>query len=345
MAVSKAIGLSSAAAAIATASIVYSASSSPSSVSSSRPPVQHPNLRSDHRGQEFSLPVHRGSFSIKNNSLVHTSVGKAMAVSGATTEEKASAKETITENLPEDQGAALPDFVTEFMVDMKCEGCVSSVRKRLEPLEGVKKIDVDLPNQVVRVQGSASLKALNTALEQTGRKARLIGQGSPNDFLISASVAEFKGPELYGVVRFAQVSMELARVEASFSGLMEGPHGWSINEYGDLTRGAASTGGIYNPKTSNFSPDVPHNKPFGDLGTLVANRNGEAEYSGSKTMLKVGDLIGRALVVYATEHKSEPGIAAAVIARSAGVGENYKKLCTCDGTVIWNATNDDFVKL
>lgn len=66
------------------------------------------------------------------------------------------------------------------------------------------------------------------------------------EFLVSASVAEFKGPVVFGVVRFAQVSMELARVEASLSGLTPGRHGWSINEYGDLTRGAASTGKVYN---------------------------------------------------------------------------------------------------
>ena len=67
------------------------------------------------------------------------------------------------------------------------------------------------------------------------------------DFLVSAAVAEFKGPVIFGVVRLAQVSMELARIEASFSGLSPGKHGWAINEFGDLTRGAESTGKMYNP--------------------------------------------------------------------------------------------------
>lgn len=67
------------------------------------------------------------------------------------------------------------------------------------------------------------------------------------DFLVSAAVSEFKGPNIYGVVRLAQVNMELARVEANFSGLPTGKHGWSINEYGDLTKGAASTGQVFNP--------------------------------------------------------------------------------------------------
>lgn len=67
------------------------------------------------------------------------------------------------------------------------------------------------------------------------------------DFLVSAAVAEFKGPSIFGVVRLAQVNMELTRIEANFSGLPPGKYGWSINEFGDLTRGAASTGKVLNP--------------------------------------------------------------------------------------------------
>lgn len=46
-------------------------------------------------------------------------------------------------------------------------------------LLGVKNVEVDLSNQVVRVLGVSPEKTLTDALEQTGRKARLIGQGVP----------------------------------------------------------------------------------------------------------------------------------------------------------------------
>ncbi|TMX01712.1 hypothetical protein EJD97_023817 [Solanum chilense] len=225
-----------------------------------------------------------------------------------------------------DNGVVLPELLTEFMVDMSCQGCVNAVKSKLLTVEGVKNVDVDLDNQVVRILGSSPVKTMTEALEQTGRKARLIGQGVPDDFLISAAVAEFKGPDIFGVVRLAQVNMELTRIEANFSGLSPGKHAWSINEFGDLTRGAASTGKLYS-------------LPLGDLGTLDVDEKGEAFYSGPKEKLRVADLIGRAIAVYATEDKSDPGLTAAVIARSAGVGENYKKLCTCDGTTIWEATS------
>ena len=46
-------------------------------------------------------------------------------------------------------------------------------------LSGVKNVEVDLSNQVVRVLGSSPVKTMADALEQTGRNARLIGQGIP----------------------------------------------------------------------------------------------------------------------------------------------------------------------
>ncbi|KAJ4831663.1 hypothetical protein Tsubulata_027997 [Turnera subulata] len=233
------------------------------------------------------------------------------------------------------EDSALPELLTEFMVDMKCEGCVNAVKNKLQTVDGVKNVEVDLGNQVVRVLGCSPVKTMTEALQQTGRNARLIGQGVPDDFLVSAAVAEFKGPEIFGVVRFAQVSMELARIEANFSGLSPGTHGWSINEFGDLTRGAASTGKVFNPTNEE--------QPLGDLGTLDVDAKGETFFSGSKKQLRVADLIGRALVVYATADKSDKGLIAAVIARSAGVGENYKKICACDGTTIWESTNSDYV--
>ncbi|GFZ01235.1 copper chaperone for SOD1 [Actinidia rufa] len=227
---------------------------------------------------------------------------------------------------------------TEYMVDMKCEGCVNSVKNKLQIVDGVKNVDVDLSSQVVRILGSSPVKTMTEALEQTGRKARLIGQGVPEDFLVSAAVAEFKGPDIFGVVRLAQVNMELARIEATFSGLSPGKHGWSINEFGDLTKGASSTGKVFNP-----SNHVTENEPLGDLGTLNVDEKGEAFFSGVKEKLRIADLIGRSIALYGSEDRSDPGLTAAVIARSAGVGENYKKLCTCDGTTIWEATNQDFV--
>ncbi|TXG47154.1 hypothetical protein EZV62_026448 [Acer yangbiense] len=223
-----------------------------------------------------------------------------------------------TSNHQDDQ--VLPELLTEYMVDMKCEGCVNTVKNKLQTVNGIKNVEVDLSNQVVRILGCSSVKTMTEALEQTGRK-----------------VAEFKGPDIFGVVHFAQVNMELARIEANFYGLSPGKHGWSINEFGDLTNGAASTGKVYNPTS------IAAKEPLGDLRTLEVDDKGEAFFSGVKEKLRVADLIGRSIVVYGSEDKSDSGVTAAVIARSAGVGENYKKICSCDGTTIWESNNNDFI--
>lgn len=51
---------------------------------------------------------------------------------------------------------------------------------------GVKNVEVDLSNQVVRVLGSTPVKIMTEALEQTGRKARLIGQGVPEGSVVKS---------------------------------------------------------------------------------------------------------------------------------------------------------------
>lgn len=48
---------------------------------------------------------------------------------------------------------------------------------------GVKSVEADLDSQVVRILGSTPLKTMTEALEQTGRKARLIGQGIPEGWI------------------------------------------------------------------------------------------------------------------------------------------------------------------
>ena len=49
-------------------------------------------------------------------------------------------------------------------------------------------MEVDLANQVVRILGSSPVKTMTEALEQTGRNAKLIGQGIPEGWLTELSV-------------------------------------------------------------------------------------------------------------------------------------------------------------
>lgn len=101
---------------------------------------------------------------------------------------------------------------------------------------------------------------------------------------MTVAVAEFKGPEVHGVVRFAQASngQEECTVEAVIDGLAPGAHGWSVHEFGDLTQGALSTGPayIFPPALANPSSVVvpvvrlpttanPHLQPPQNLSELM----------------------------------------------------------------------------
>mmetsp|Transcript_49993 Transcript_49993/g.159997 ORF Transcript_49993/g.159997 Transcript_49993/m.159997 type:complete len:333 (+) Transcript_49993:56-1054(+) len=243
----------------------------------------------------------------------------------------------------------------EFMVDMTCQGCVNLVDKALGPVEGVESFDIDLESKSVKVVGTAAVDDIIEVIQATskkGRKVRLIGQGNTKVFGEElaqrlgmdqltlteslAAVAEFKGDytnhgQTLGVIRFAQVTEDVATVEASFDGLAPGEHAVGIHLYGDLSRGLAGVGGLFEGEGDGL-------KGAGLVATVVADETGHAQLPLRKLpdCIKVWGIIGRALVIHDGPEVGTEG-QASVIARAAAVGMNYKQLCTCDGVVIWDS--------
>ena len=242
--------------------------------------------------------------------------------------------------------SSLAERTVEFAVEMSCSNCVKSVQASLGRVAGVRSVVVDLASQSATVEGSAAVDELLAALALTGFASRLVGQGSGDGFdsafaaslgldertLLQslAAVAELKGDQgggVLGVVRFVQTSPSAGRVEASLAGLTPGPHALALHTYGDLTRGAASTGPLLEG---------------GLLATLTAGEDGRARLDGVPLhpSLHVWDIVGRALVVHPTGEAVEgrgEGAAASVVARASLAGDNDKRTCACDGTVIFSA--------
>ncbi len=112
----------------------------------------------------------------------------------------------------------------------------------------------------------------------------------------------------------------------------------AVHRSGNLTDGAASTG---EPFSFRSSAEENGTRP-GCLLAAVADGSGCASASAVAPGLHVWDVIGRAAVLHAGGHAPDaPGsarAAAAVLARAAAVGSNTKRVCACDGTVIWDAT-------
>ena len=66
----------------------------------------------------------------------------------------------------------------EFMVEMRCERCVESVREAIEGVDGTIAVEVSLRANTATATTTANARAVTDAVEARGHKIRLIGQGS-----------------------------------------------------------------------------------------------------------------------------------------------------------------------
>ncbi|XP_077313191.1 copper chaperone for superoxide dismutase isoform X2 [Lithobates pipiens] len=212
----------------------------------------------------------------------------------------------------------------EFAVQITCGKCIDAVKSSLQNVQGVQNVTVNLESESVLVDTILPALEVQNLIESSGRKAVLKGMGSVKSQNLGAAVAMMSGEgSLQGVVRFLQVSQDTCVIDGTVDGLSPGLHGLHIHEFGDNSAGCESCGGHYNPFANN------HGAP------------GEAD--------SVWDVIGRSLLVDEGEDdlgrgnhppskmtgNSGKGVACGIIARSAGLFENTKKMCSCDGVTIW----------
>lgn len=141
-------------------------------------------------------------------------------------------------------------------------------------------------------------------------------------------------------------------VDGVIDGLAPGLHGIHVHECGDISRGCESVGNHYNPRNVRHgSPDNSIDKRHaGDLGNINADSDGRAKFRFVDKVISVSEIIGRSIVV--TERADDLGcgnnehslldgnsgqrLACGIIARSAGILQNFKKICACDGVTIWD---------
>jgi copper chaperone for superoxide dismutase len=150
---------------------------------------------------------------------------------------------------------------------------------------------------------------------------KLIGQSSQSHTQ-AAGVAIIGGNSARGIVRLLDDGSGL-HVEGTVSGLKEGSYYVSINEYGDISNACLSTG---NPVS--YSCDKT---PCGILGNIESDGLNDTKFSLYTGRLSILECIGRSLVVQNNAIK----IACGIVGRSSGVLENDKKICACDGSIIW----------
>uniref|UniRef100_A0A3Q2QZZ6 Superoxide dismutase copper chaperone n=1 Tax=Fundulus heteroclitus TaxID=8078 RepID=A0A3Q2QZZ6_FUNHE len=237
----------------------------------------------------------------------------------------------------------------EFAVQMTCESCAQKVRAALEGKPGVKSVSVDVSKEEVLVEAALTSAEVQSLIESTGRRAVLKGIGGSEPDL-GAAVAMLAGAgSIQGVVRFLQLSEEHCLIDGTIDGLEPGPHGLHVHTLGDLTQDCLSCGEHYNPFGKQHGGPGDTERHVGDLGNIVAGPDGRASFRLEDRHLKVWDVIGRSLVVDSGEDdlgqgghplskltgNSGDGLACGIIARSAGLFQNPKKICACDGVTLW----------
>jgi copper chaperone for superoxide dismutase len=129
------------------------------------------------------------------------------------------------------------------------------------------------------------------------------------------------GSHVCGLARIVQVSPKLTIVDLTVQGLSPGVYHASVRTAGDISYGAASTGGLWG------ADDGDAGQPRGDFGTIDVGESGAASLLLDKSV-EVWEMIGRGFVVSRKRDggftQDELDTVVGVIARSAGIWENEK---------------------
>lgn len=164
-----------------------------------------------------------------------------------------------------------------------------------------------------------------------------------------------------GLVRMVQVRADLVLCDVGVSNLnaetgtqssAKGLWAASVRSSGDLSHGAQSTGAIWDEDMANGNGHRAQSSfqdKKGFLGTVEVDASGKGAAVLLKEQVPIWELIGRGLVLEKLEgdvradapiplpDKTVPGSEAVVgvIARSAGVWDNDKTVCSCSGKTVW----------
>lgn len=190
----------------------------------------------------------------------------------------------------------------------------------MEALNGVGHVDWDLKEGRVIVETeNTPWHEIQMKIESTGRKAVLTGFGGQSCVSI---IDTGKLKSLKGVIRFCSVTKSGSG--CVIDGVVDGlepnrRHVINVHECGDISNGCESVGDVFEP-SKKIQKEI------------TVDQDGRASFRLQDDNLTVSDLIGRSVVISQNTERLGCGI----IARSAGIFQNYKKICACDGVTLWD---------
>lgn len=211
---------------------------------------------------------------------------------------------------------------------------------------GITKIEANLKDQLFYIEGTAPPSLIVSAIESTGRDAILRGSGSSNSAGVCILETHAKGVSdpVRGLARMVQVSDNRTLVDLTLRGVSPGTYHATVRETGDISRGAVSTGGIWEAVKAlgGFS------QPRGVFGQLEVGEDGRGSVFLDQSV-SVWEIIGRSMVVSKQQEEKtfqtqDPDTLVGVIARSAGVWDNDKTVCSCSGKTVWEERKEQLGK-
>ncbi|KAI4959623.1 hypothetical protein J4E86_003346 [Alternaria arbusti] len=230
----------------------------------------------------------------------------------------------------------VPSFETIFAVPMTCQSCINDIEGSLQQLGGVNKITANLEDQLVSVEGTVAPSAIVEAIQATGRDAILRGSGRSDSAAVC--ILESHAPnvenKVRGLVRMVEVAPSMTIIDLSIRGLSPGTYQATVRESGDISDGPESTGAIW-----EYLKAKKEDKPCrGIFGTVQVGKGGVGSVFLDKP-IHIWEMIGRSIVVAREQDgqfdKNDPDTLVGVIARSAGVWDNDKTVCSCSGKTVW----------
>ncbi|KAK7436082.1 heavy-metal-associated domain-containing protein [Colletotrichum acutatum] len=222
-------------------------------------------------------------------------------------------------------------FQTVFAVPMTCDSCVKDVSDSLYKLGGITKVEANLKDQLLSVEGTGAAVSILESFYHADDA--------------SSKLNEQRDREVRGLARMVQVSPTTTLIDMTLRGVAPGSYRATIRQYGNLAEGASSTGPVWSEGSEDAAAAAAAK---GFLGVFDVGKDGRGSAYLDKPF-QIWEVTGHAMVVSRQDEsagalKNDPDTLVGVIARSAGVWDNDKTVCSCTGKTLWEERKDEVEK-
>ena len=111
--------------------------------------------------------------------------------------------------------------------------------------------------------------------------------------------------KIFGIIKIEETKdKKYTKITGKISGLKPGKHGFHIHESGDLSVGCKSLCSHFNPYKKNHGGPNDKERHVGDLGNIIANKNGVAKINIKDGLIKLHgkcNVIGRSFIIHEDE--------------------------------------------